>query len=222
MKIVIFAPHPDDEVMGCGGSVLKWLEEGHDAHVIYVTDNRVLISWGLRENELITDEINHYVNLSEDQIADIALKEAEEVARAFGFPDNNVHLFKIHDQNAINQIDLGVKLSKEIIKDAERIVLPGDLNKHPDHKATHLIAKKAAKELNLDAEYYVYYAVSPKEKQVKVKVKPYRDRLYDIMSLYRTQLCIKETRAGWGTLKRRIFETFGNYNLQDMGKYKNF
>ncbi len=28
MKIVIFAPHPDDEIYGCSGSILKWMEEG--------------------------------------------------------------------------------------------------------------------------------------------------------------------------------------------------
>ena len=53
MKIVIFAPHPDDEIMGCGGGILKWIEEGHDVHIIYVTDNRAVISWGLKVNEVI-------------------------------------------------------------------------------------------------------------------------------------------------------------------------
>lgn len=222
MKIVIFAPHPDDEVMGCGGSILKWLEDGHDAHVVYVTDNRVLVSWGMRENTVINDCIEDYINLNEDEIAEIALKEADEAARAFGFPDNNVHFLKIHDQDAMNKIDLCVRLVKDIIKDADKLVLPGDINNHPDHKATHIMAKNAAKSLNLNAEFYVYYSVSPKEKQVKIKVRNYRERLYDIMGLYKTQLCIKETNAAWGTLRRRVFETFGVFHLEDMGKFKNF
>ncbi|MCK4781167.1 MAG: PIG-L family deacetylase, partial [Candidatus Lokiarchaeota archaeon] len=46
MKIVVFAPHPDDEIFGCGGSILKWMDEGHDVHIVYVTDNCVLITWG--------------------------------------------------------------------------------------------------------------------------------------------------------------------------------
>jgi len=53
MKIVVFAPHPVDEIFGCGGSILKWIEEGHNVHIIYITDNRVLISWGLKANELV-------------------------------------------------------------------------------------------------------------------------------------------------------------------------
>jgi len=222
MKIVVFAPHPDDEIFGCGGSILKWIKEGHNVHIIYITDNRVLISWGLKANELVIEEINDYLDLTDDQIADIALKEAEDAANALGFSPNNVHLLKIHDQDAINKIDLAVSLSKEIIKDADRIVLPGDIKSHPDHKATHIIAKQAAKELNLNAEFFVFYAVAPKEKQLKINIAKYRENLFEIMKIYKTQLCIKGTRAGWETLKRKRTERFGVYSLEDMDKYQNF
>ena len=222
MKIVVFAPHPDDEIFGCGGSILKWIEEGHEVHVIYVTDNRVLISWGLKANELVVEEIDDYKDLNEDQIADIALKEAEDAADAFGILTDNIHLLKIHDQDAINNIELAVSLSKEIIKNADRIVLPGDIKSHPDHKATHIIAKTAGKELELDSEYFVYYSVSPKEKQTKVNIAKYREKLYEIMKIYKTQLCIKGTRAGWETLRRKRTERFGVYRLEDMEKYNNF
>ena len=222
MKIVVFAPHPDDEIYGCGGSILTWVEERHEVHIIYVTDNRVLISWGLKANELVVEEIDDYKDLNENQIAEIALKEAEDAESALGILPDNVHLLKIHDQDAMNKIDLAVSLSKEIIKNADRIVLPGDIKSHPDHKATHIIAKTAGRELELDSEYFVYYSVSPKEKQTKVNIAKYREKLYEIMKIYKTQLCIKGTRAGWETLKRKRTERFGVYRLEDMEKYDNF
>lgn len=37
MRTAVFAPHPDDEVVGCGGSMLKLAEAGHAVTVIYVT-----------------------------------------------------------------------------------------------------------------------------------------------------------------------------------------
>ena len=116
------------------------------------------------------------------------------------------------------------ELSKEIIKGANRIVLPSDNNNHTDHQATHTIAKQAAIELNLNnAEMYVYaiYNVNkaPIEKHVKVKIADYRDRVYDIMSLYKTQLALKDTRLGWQTLKRKRSERFAVFSLEEAGKF---
>ncbi len=226
MKIVIFAPHPDDEVFGCGGSILKWMDEGHDVHIIYVTDNRALVSWGFKVNDLIVEEAKNYLNLSEDEIAEIALKEAVEAAKAFGFLKNNVYFLKIHDQDAMNQIELGVSLSKEILKDTERIVMTGNKSNHPDHQATHLIATGAANELDLvNTEFYVYYINTmkvPKEKRVKIKMAEYREKLYEIMAIYKTQLCLKGTRGGWDTLKRKRTEGFGVFKFSDIDKYYNF
>ncbi|MHA2288384.1 MAG: PIG-L deacetylase family protein [Promethearchaeota archaeon] len=227
MKIVVFAPHPDDEIYGAGGSILKWMDEGHDVHIIYVTDNRALISYGLEHDTIIEEEAGDYIELSEDEIGRIGLKEAVSVAKEFGFPESNVHLFEFHDQDAMNQIDKGVELSKEMIKDADRIVLPSDNNNHPDHQATHTIAKNAALELNLvNVEFYVYAIYNlmkaPMEKQQKVRISDYRNKIYEIMKNYKTQLLFKDTRLGWQTLPRKRAERFGVFSLQDVGKYYNF
>jgi LmbE family N-acetylglucosaminyl deacetylase len=227
MKVVIFAPHPDDEVYGCGGSIMKWMTEGHNVHIIYVTDNCALVSWGKKHNELIEEEARDYINLSEEDIGKIGLEEARKAADKFGFPKSNVHLFEFHDQDAMNQIDKGVILSKQIINDADRIVIPSDNNNHPDHQATHLMAKTAVQELNLtNIEIYVYaiYNVmkAPPEKQVKIRMAEYRDRLYDIMKIYKTQITLSTSRIAWDTLKRRRKERFGIFSLNDAGKYYNF
>ncbi len=202
------------------------MEEGHDVHVIYVTDNRALIEWGIKEDQLIEEKAASYINLSGDKLAEICLKEAEDVARAFGYPEGNVHLFKIHDQDAENKIELGVSLSKKIIIDADRIVMPCDNNNHNDHQATHTMAKTAAKELNLDVEYYVYALYNvlkvPREKQLKIKIRAYNEKLFDIMKLYKTQLCLKDSRVGWKTLSRKVMERFAVFKLEEMSEYECF
>ena len=227
MKIVVFAPHPDDEIFSCAGSILKWMKEGHNVHIVYVTDNRALITWGKKNNQIIIEEAQDYLNLSEDQVSKIGLKEAKLVAKAFGFPNDAVHLFEFHDQDALNQISRGIILAKAIIYNADRILIPSDHNNHPDHQATHTIAKEAAIELNLvNTEFYVYaiYNImkAPMEKQTKIRIAEYRDQIYDIMALYKTQLTLKDTRMGWITLKRKRSERFGVFNLSDAGKFYNF
>lgn len=37
MKVLVIAPHPDDEVLGCGGTIAKRAAEGHDVFVCVVT-----------------------------------------------------------------------------------------------------------------------------------------------------------------------------------------
>jgi len=227
MKIVVFAPHPDDEIFGCGGSILKWMDEGHNIHIVYVTDNRVLIAWGRTHGQLLEEEAMNYINLNEDDVGKIGLEEALQVAKSFGFPRKNIHLFKFHDQDAKNQITEGVKLAQNVIKDADRIVLPSDNNNHSDHQATHTIVKKAAKECNLqNSEFYVYalYNIlkAPKEKQVKINIIDYRDQLYELMKGYKTQLCLKDTRIGWQILKKKRTERFGVFTYEDMNKFENF
>lgn len=37
MNILIVAPHPDDEVLGCGGTIAKYVSQGHDVFVCVVT-----------------------------------------------------------------------------------------------------------------------------------------------------------------------------------------
>ncbi|TKJ18309.1 MAG: hypothetical protein CEE43_18420 [Promethearchaeota archaeon Loki_b32] len=227
MKIVVFAPHPDDEIFGCGGSILRWMDEGHDVHIVYVTDNCVLITWGKLHGQLLEEEAKDYMKLSEEEIGRIGLEETLHVSKSFGFPEGNVHLFKFHDQDANNQIVEGVRLAKDFIKDADRIVLPSDNNNHSDHQATHTMVKKAARELQIQkVEFYVYalYNIlkAPKEKQIKINIVEYQDHLYNLMKGYKTQLCLKDTRVGWQLLKRKRTERFGIFSFEDMNKFENF
>ena len=37
MRILIIAPHPDDEVLGCGGTIAKHASEGDDVYLCIVT-----------------------------------------------------------------------------------------------------------------------------------------------------------------------------------------
>ena len=227
MKIVIFAPHPDDEIMGCGGSILKWIDEGHEVHIIYITDNRAMFVEGHVNDQLLEEEVKPYVNLSEDEIAIIGLQEAQNAAQALGLVPENIHLLKIHDLDAINKIELATSLSKDILKGADRIVTSSDHNTHPDHQAANTIAKQTAKELNLtNVEFYVYaiYVAlkPPKEKMIKINIVDYRDKAYEIMKLYKTQICFVDTRNGWEYLKRKRVERFGVFSLKDMGDFYNF
>ena len=226
MKIVVFSPHGDDELYAAGGSILKWLDQGHEVHLIYVTDNRAWLEWGIKKDDLNEELARTYMNLTGDEMAEVCLEESREVANALEIPEGRVHFFKFHDQGANKRIQEGIERAKKIISDADQIVMPSDHNGHVDHQATHDIAKRAAKDLKLDIQYYVYalYDVLkvPREKQEKIKVVKYRDEKYEIMGLYKTQLCLNTMRLGRENFKRKRYERFGVFTLQDMNKHENF
>lgn len=56
MKVLVVAPHPDDEVLGCGGMIAKRAKNGDEVYVCIVTKgmppvfNPVLIEQGRRED----------------------------------------------------------------------------------------------------------------------------------------------------------------------------
>src|SRR5262245_2441565 len=39
-RVLVLAPHPDDEVIGCGGTLYKHTRAGHAVTVVYMTDGR--------------------------------------------------------------------------------------------------------------------------------------------------------------------------------------
>ena len=36
-RVLVIAPHPDDEILGCGGTMLKYIAAGHEVYVCIVT-----------------------------------------------------------------------------------------------------------------------------------------------------------------------------------------
>lgn len=42
-RVVIFSPHPDDDVISMGGTFLRLIDQGHDVHVAYQTSGNIAV-----------------------------------------------------------------------------------------------------------------------------------------------------------------------------------
>ena len=40
MKVLVFAPHNDDEVLGVGGTIAKYVRDGHEVYICEVTSGK--------------------------------------------------------------------------------------------------------------------------------------------------------------------------------------
>ena len=43
-RVVIFSPHPDDDIISMGGSFMRLHDQGHDVHVAYQTSGNIAVT----------------------------------------------------------------------------------------------------------------------------------------------------------------------------------
>jgi|TARA_B110000259_G_scaffold112874_1_gene128777 LmbE family N-acetylglucosaminyl deacetylase len=123
-SIVVIAAHPDDEILGCGGAIAKWANEGCNVNILLMTDGE--------SSRLNLDEKNlKYRQDSRLTAADQCAKflKCKSVTQ-LNFPDNRMsdHIL----------LDVVQAVEKFIAEHKPSVVLThhsGDVN--IDHRVTH-------------------------------------------------------------------------------------
>ena len=41
--MLVFSPHPDDDVISMGGTLIRLVEQGHEVHVAYMTSGNIAV-----------------------------------------------------------------------------------------------------------------------------------------------------------------------------------
>jgi len=57
-KSLIFAPHPDDELLGVGGTILKRKSMGNEVAVVYVTEIEKGVKWSSDDAAIQKDQVH--------------------------------------------------------------------------------------------------------------------------------------------------------------------
>ena len=116
MKTLVIAPHPDDEILGCGGTLLRRKEEGNELGWLIVTEMSVSMGFSAES-----------VGQRETEIKKIAELIGFEQVYQLGLPSAQL------DQ--IKKIDLVNKFSKVFNNfKPEEVLLPYRYDVHSDHK----------------------------------------------------------------------------------------
>lgn len=119
-RVIIFSPHPDDDVISMGGTFLRLVEHGHDVHVAYQTSGNIAVhdhdalrflefykEFGLKnvvEDQKISKSIDKLLkqlrNKDHGQSDSLDIRnvkglirrgEARAGARFCGLPNNRIH-----------------------------------------------------------------------------------------------------------------------------------
>lgn len=124
-KILVVAAHPDDEILGCGGTILKHIASGDIVHTMIMAE-------GLTSRDYKRDVIGRADELSELH------QKARKVADFMGVEKLIMHSFPDNRMDSVTLLDVVKKIENEVDEFQPNIVYThhaGDVN--IDHRITH-------------------------------------------------------------------------------------
>jgi N-acetylglucosamine malate deacetylase 1 len=132
-SILVLAAHPDDELLGCGGTLARHAEAGEKVHICILAEGAT------------SRDVNSVSKQDEVMVLQMAAVKAAEIIgaqppRFAGLPDNRM------DQ--VNLLDVVQIVEAQIAETAPDVIYThhgGDLN--VDHRITHAAALTAARPL---------------------------------------------------------------------------
>jgi glucosamine-6-phosphate deaminase len=71
-RILVFSPHPDDDVISMGGTLIRLVEQGHEVHVAYQTSGNIAVfdDDAIRYAEFMA-ELNRHFEVSDQRTAEL-------------------------------------------------------------------------------------------------------------------------------------------------------
>ena len=162
-RVIIFSPHPDDDVISMGGTFDRLVEQGHEVHVAYQTSGNIAVSdkeamkfaeVGLAMNPKsahFNRIVNSIQNKKEFDIDELEVrklkglirqKECLAATRYLSLPDDQVHFLNLpfYETGRIKKNKLSgadIDIMKNLIEEVKphQIYAAGDLaDPHGTHK----------------------------------------------------------------------------------------
>jgi LmbE family N-acetylglucosaminyl deacetylase len=149
-RLIVFAPHPDDETLGCGGTIAKKVKRGYDVIIVVMTDGRHALSnaFGILHNP------------TPDEIKNIRRSEANTAMEILGVPKKNIIFLDFEDGTLghINNHEELVTKITELLEEFQptEVYFPQEKDYHPDHRAASLLLQESIKKLNHPIQGYQY------------------------------------------------------------------
>ncbi|SMO40649.1 glucosamine-6-phosphate deaminase [Solitalea koreensis] len=122
-RVIIFSPHPDDDIISMGGTFQRLHDQGHDVHVAYQTSGNIAVAddEALRFAEFVVDFNDRFgiedkaankiyedsINFLKDKKGEVDTRElrtikglmrkgeAKATCRFVGIPDENAHFLNL-------------------------------------------------------------------------------------------------------------------------------
>ncbi len=128
---VVFAPHPDDEVLGCGGTIALKVLAGAPVQVVIMTDGRT----------------SHANFIDADTLARMRREEALDASRALGLQPADYHFLEFADSRLRENAEPARERVAQILHQfaPQQVFVPHRHDRVADHVATFEIVEAAVR-----------------------------------------------------------------------------
>jgi len=136
-KVIVIAPHPDDEILGVGGTIARFSDEGVEVYIVIITKG--------------------YPPLFNEESINIGRKEALEAHKFLNAKETFFLSFPAANLDSIPSREINDKLI-DIFKDIKPdiIFIPFNGDVHIDHQRIFLSALVAARPNNSEFPSFIY------------------------------------------------------------------
>jgi LmbE family N-acetylglucosaminyl deacetylase len=139
---VVFAPHADDETLGCGGTILLKRRAGTPVACVFMTDGST----------------SHRQYIGADELRHIRMAEAIEATGLLGVPRADVHFMNFEDGRLGSSCEAAIDRVNELLaryRPAE-VYVPLRRDGVPDHEHTYAIVLESSRRSGFPLEICEY------------------------------------------------------------------
>jgi N-acetylglucosamine malate deacetylase 1 len=180
-KVMVLAPHMDDETIGCGGTLARHVRAGGFVTVVFLTDGRH--GGGALFKDLKGDA------LRAQQAKLVATRKAEAREALLRLGVQNTIFLDFEDGTLAQEAQAAGRLRS--VLEAERpdlVYVPSFLEQHPDHYAASAILLEASRDFERSFQCIGYEVWTPLFPNCVVKIDEVVDVKRSALAEYRSQL----------------------------------
>lgn len=167
-RILVVAAHPDDEVLGCGATIMKHIAEGDTVHTLIMAEG------------LTSRDLTRNVEVRAGELSELH-SSANRSAEFLGVTRLIMHSFPDNRMDGVNLLDVVKKIEFEVDEYKPDIVYThhaGDVN--VDHRVTHDAVVTACRSLPGESvrEILFFETLSSTEWQMMTADKIFQPNVY--------------------------------------------
>jgi len=136
LNVIVFSPHPDDDVLGCGGTIAKHVRSSDSVAIVYMTDGRYSHAY------------QAILKPPPSSLAKLRVYEAIESSRILGVEESRLIFLRYEDMSLTHNISSALRQTKKILAEnmPKVVYLPAGDDGHIDHMVCNYLVQVASRD----------------------------------------------------------------------------